>query len=220
MTFLHRHRLTCLVALCLLFSPAAIAADNLEIVKRWLATNSGIRSLQINFTQTRKMRSLKVPIRQDGKLWLDHAHSRFRWEVGDPPQTIVVKPHRELFIIRTPMKKYEKRAPGTGDTPAMAALANGFPRTIDEFQQKYRVLKVEPQENIYRIVAAPLGAAARGVETFTYVVESRNYRLVGIEIDLKDGSSVETVFTKVIPNAPVPLSLFEPSLEGYRETKF
>ncbi|MDF1740177.1 MAG: outer membrane lipoprotein carrier protein LolA [Verrucomicrobiales bacterium] len=214
------HRLVCLALLSLFFSPSGFAADNLDIVKRWLATNSGVKSLQIDFTQTRTMRSLKVPIRQTGTLWLDHSHSRFRWQVGDPPQTIVVKPHRDLIIIRTPMKKYEKRSPGTGDTPAMAALAKGFPRTLEEFQRKYRVLQVEPRDNTYRIVAAPLGADARGVQSFTYVVESRHFRLVGIEIDLKDGSSVETVFNKVVPNAPVPLSLFQPSLEGYRETTF
>ena len=102
----------------------------------------------------------------------------------------------------------------------MGALVNGFPRTLSEFQRKYRVLKVEPQRSSYRIVATPLGAGGRGVKTFTYIVESKNYRLVGIEIDLKDGSSIKTSFNKVTPNAAVSRSLFQPSLEGYQETKF
>lgn len=214
------HRLAGITLLCLLLAPVDSGADDLDIVKRWLATNSGVKSLKIDFTQTRVMRSIKVPIRQSGTLWLDHANSRFRWQVGSPPQTIVVKPGRELIIIRTPMKKYEKRAPGTGDAPGMAALVNGFPRTLSSFQRKYRILQVENKRSSYRIVAAPLGSGARGVKTFTYLVDSKSYRLTGIEIDLKDGSSIKTVFNKVVPNAAVSRSLFQPSLEGYRETKF
>lgn len=211
----------CCVLLFLLIScPAIVRAKDLEVVQRWLATNTGVRSIRIDFTQTRTLRAIKLPLKQDGSLWLDYENQRFRWQLGDPPQTIVVKPDKDLIIIRTSGKKYEKRAPGEGQTPAMAALANGFPRTLEAFQSNYRVLKIESRDNTYRIVAAPLGASARGVDSFTYVVQSDSFRLVGIEISLKDGSNVKTVFNRVQPNVPLLHELFQPSLEGYRETKF
>lgn len=191
-----------------------------DVVKRWLGTNSGVNSVKINFTQTRTMRSLKVPIRQSGTLWLDYRSGRFRWQTGNPAQTIVVKPASHLFILRTPMKKYEKRPAGAGGAPGMGALASGFPRSYSDFQRKYRLQKVEPRHNTHRIVATPLGAGGRGVNTFTFVVDQRSYKLVGIEIDLKDGSSVKTVFNGVQTNAAVPLSLFQPDLTGYKEVKF
>jgi outer membrane lipoprotein-sorting protein len=195
-------------------------APDLGVVQRWLATNSGVGSLQIDFTQTRRMRSVKLPVRQEGTLWLDYGSHRFRWQTGDPAQTIVVSQGKNILIMRAPMKRYEIWPAGSGGAPGMAALANGFPRTLEEFQQRYRVLEVRPEANTERIVTCPLGAGGRGVETFTFVVDRSHHRLLGIEIDLEDGSSVDTVFNRVLTNVAMAGDLFKPSLDGYHEAKF
>lgn len=203
-----------------LYLSAQTNSPDMGFVQRWLATNSGVDSLKIDFTQTRRMRSVKLPVRQDGTLWLDYGAHRFRWQTGDPAQTIVVSQGKNILILRTPMKRYEIRPAGSGGAPGMAALANGFPRTLAEFQQRYRVLEVNPQANTKRIVTRPLGAGGRGVETFTFVVDGSHHRLLGIEIDLEDGSSVNTVFSRVQTNVGLARDLFKPSLDGYTETKF
>jgi outer membrane lipoprotein-sorting protein len=195
-------------------------SPDMGVVQRWLATNSGVGSLQIDFTQTRRMRSVKLPVRQEGTLWLDYGAHRFRWQTGNPAQTIVVSQGKNILILRTPMKRYEIRPAGSGGAPGMAALTNGFPRTLAEFQQRYRVLEIRPEANTKRIVTRPLGAGGRGVETFTFVVDGSHHRLLGIEIDLEDGSSVNTVFSRVRTNVAMARDLFKPSLEGYTETKF
>ncbi|MEM7601594.1 MAG: hypothetical protein AAF357_09285, partial [Verrucomicrobiota bacterium] len=76
---------------CLVFSalPLVSSAADMSVVQRWMSTNSGVRTIRIDFTQTRKMKSIKVPIRQSGSLWLNYGTSQFRWQVGNPPQTIV-----------------------------------------------------------------------------------------------------------------------------------
>jgi outer membrane lipoprotein-sorting protein len=210
----------------LLLSPmdradAQTAAPDRQIVERWLASNTDVRSLKIDFTQTRTMRSLKVPIRQSGTLWLDYRSDQFRWQTGDPAHTIVVSLGKKILIVRTPMKKFEVRAAGSGDgAPGMAALANGFPRSMREFDAKYRILEIRKQNNTQRIVARPLGSGGRGVSSFTFVVDASQFRLLGIEIDLEDGSSVNTVFTRVETNVAIPANLFKPPLDGYTETKF
>jgi outer membrane lipoprotein-sorting protein len=200
---------------------AQTAAPDRQIVERWLASNTDVRSLKIDFTQTRTMRSLKVPIRQSGTLWLDYRSDQFRWQTGDPAHTIVVSLGKKILIVRTPMKKFEVRAAGSGDgAPGMAALANGFPRSMREFDAKYRILEIRKQNNTQRIVARPLGSGGRGVSSFTFVVDASQFRLLGIEIDLEDGSSVNTVFTRVETNVAIPANLFKPPLDGYTETKF
>lgn len=210
--------------LCLfsLFGPAGANAADLSIVERWMATNSGVQNLRIDFTQTRTMKSLAVPIRQPGTLWLNYGTDQFRWQTGDPPQTVVVRRGPQLFIIRPGMKKFERRPFGSqGSGPAgMSALAGGFPRTLSDFKQKYRVLNIERRDNTHRIVAQPLGQAGRGVSSFTFVIEATHYRLVGIEIALEDGSKLDTVFNQVRPNIPMPEPLFAPPLDGFKEVKF
>jgi len=192
----------------------------LQIIQRWLQTNSNVATLRINFTQTRTMKSIKVPIRQEGSLWLDYRTGLFRWQTGDPPQTIVTKHRDDIIIIRTPGKKYEVRPAGSGASPGMAALAGGFPKTLEKFQQKYRLLEVRQQDKTFRIKTQPLGAGGRGVGSFTFVIEADHYRLLGIEVDLEDGSSLHTVFDDVELNAPIPAGLFTPDLTGYKQTEF
>lgn len=212
--------LNTLVILAVVPVKAQSNAPDMEIVERWLNTNSEAGALKIDFTQTRTMRSVKIPVRQSGTLWLDYSGNQFRWQTGDPAQTIVVSLGKNILIIRTPMKKFEVRPAGSGGAPGMAALANGFPRSLPEFRQKYRVLEIRPQENTQRIIARPLGEGGRGVNAFTFVVDATHYRLLGIEIDLEDGSSVHTVFNRVQPNPSMPAGLFKPDVTGYTETKF
>ena len=212
-----------LLSLVLLSSPVSTKAQstpNMTVVERWLAGNSGVSSLKIDFTQTRTMRSLKVPVRQQGTLWLDYGKDRFRWQTGDPAQTIVVSLGRNILIVRTPMKRYEVRPAGSGGAPGMAALANGFPRNLADFQRKYRVLETRAQANTQRIVTRPLGSSGKGVSRFTFVVDASHYRLLGIEIELEDGSSVNTIFSRVQTDVAMPAALFKPDLTGYTETKF
>lgn len=202
-------------------SPVARAAD-LSVVQRWMATNRGVQSVRIDFTQIRRMRSLKIPVRQDGTLWLHYPTDRFRWQTGDPPQTIVVRRGPRLFILRPQMKKFEIRPfeSSGGGARSLGALAGGFPRDMDEFQRRYRVLRIVRDQAVFHVVTKPLGSVGRGVSSFTYVVGADDFRLRGLEIVLEDGSAVETVFNRVQPNIPIPDPLFAPPLDGFRETKF
>jgi outer membrane lipoprotein-sorting protein len=217
-------RFSCLF-LALLFagtiSHAGSNAPDMSVVQRWLATNSGVGALKIDFTQTRRMRSVKRASSQDGTLWLDYQNHRFRWQTGDPATTIVVSLGSNLLIIRTPGKRYEVRKAGSGGgAPGMAALANGFPRTLAEFKQRYHVLETRSEANTRRIITKPLGESGRGVDTFTFVIDSTRFRLLGIEIDLEDGSALHTVFRQVEVNPKLTPELFQPSVDGYTQTTF
>jgi len=193
-----------------------------SVVERWLGTHAGVTSLRVDFTQTRRMRSLRVPMRQDGSLWMDHQSGRFRWQAGDPPQTVVIRNGGDLLIVRTPMRRFERRpaGTGTGGNGGMAMLAGAFPRTVEEFEEKYRVLSIERRDNVHRIATKPLGSAGRGVASFTFVVGADDFRLRGMELSLEDGSSVDTVFNRVQPNAVLDPGLFLFDLSGYQETQF
>ncbi len=222
MVFPERH-FSPFLAACLVFAaftPATNAAD-MSVVQRWMSTNSGVRTIKIDFTQTRTMTSMKVPIRQSGSLWLNYGSNQFRWQVGSPPQTIVTKHNGQLYIIRTAMKKYERRSANSGDVPhGLMAMATGFPRSTSEFERKYSVQSIDTAGSTYEIVTQPKGQAGRGVKTFTFILGRDDYRLRGMEIVLSDGSYVKTAFNRVAPNAGIPGNLFTPDITGFTETKF
>lgn len=190
------------------------------IVKRWLATNVGVDTLKIEFTQSRQLTSLKSVTRQNGVLWVDHrGEGRFRWQTGEPPQTIVIRRGGQLLIVRPRSKKYERRWTKESRS-SMAMLAEGFPRRWEEFQRKYRLLGVKSQSKTHRIDVQPLGSAGRGVRVLTFVIGNGNGRLQGIDAMFRDGSSQQIAFDKVVTKVPLPTGLFSPDLTGYQETKF
>lgn len=207
--------------LALVTFPLVGDGADMSVVQRWMSTNSGVHSIKIDFSQTRTMTSIKVPIRQSGSIWLNYRSNQFRWQVGNPPQTIVTKHNGQLYIIRTAMKKYERRSASSGDVPhGLMAMASGFPRSMSEFQRKYSVQSIGTTGSTYEVVTLPKGQAGRGVKTFTFILGRDDYRLRGMEIILSDGSYVKTAFNRVTPNAGIPGNLFTPDITGFKETKF
>ena len=163
--------------------------DAERVIRRWLSTNAGVEALEVEFTQIRKLTSLKSMIRQDGILWMDRrGGTRFRWQTGIPPRTIVTRVKDELLVMRPRSLQYEK-APAGESKNSMAILAGGFPRNWEEFEQKYDLLGVKSQDGTSRINVQPKGQLARGVRVLTFVTRSAKGVLQSIDLTLRDGSS-------------------------------
>lgn len=217
---------TSLLVISILFSAitSSLAAD-LRIVEEWLRTNTGTDSLRVDFVQSRSLKSIKNPISQPGTLWLDYRANQFRWQLGDPAKTIVVSQGDKVAVMRTPLKRVEFRdsssegATASG-SPGLSSLTGGFPRTLPEFQQKYRIVEIRSRDNSHEIVTQPLGPEGKGVDRFRFVIDKERFLLKGLVIDLDDGSTVTTTFKRVIRNPEIQAGVFKPDLTGYRETKF
>jgi outer membrane lipoprotein-sorting protein len=218
---IHSLFISCLVvASTFLSSPGKAVAGDTEVVERWLSSNGGVGSIMIEFSQSRSLRSLAALSGQKGTIWINYNNGNFRWETGEPAATIVVGGGSEILIVRPGQKKYERRKSGSSNSPGIAALADGLPQSMSQFQAKYKLLGVRKDGETYFIDTEPKGSASKEISKFTFVIHSGNYRLVGIELDMQDGSSMHTVFTKVELDAATPGSLFRPDLSGYQETKF
>ena len=199
------------------------SSSDLQIVERWLQSNAKTRSLRVEFVQSRALKAIKNPLVQPGVLWLDYETGRFRWQLGDPAKTIVVsRENNQIAVLRTPLKRVEFReAGGQGSgAPGLARLAQGFPKTLEEFQKRYRVLEVVAKGNAYEIAVQPEGPQGEAVSRFGFVIDQTRYLLKGLVIDLKDGSRITTTFQRVERNGKIEQSVFQPDLRGYRETKF
>lgn len=214
---------SCVLASILLCSPACRAAakdESPDVVARWLAANAEANSLRVEFSQTKRLASLQNSIRHRGVLWLNRSEDQFRWQVGDPPETIVTRNGEELLIARPKDKKFERRPARGESSSGLAFLLRGFPRTQSEFDRRYRTLNVTKRDETWRIVTQPLDRGARGVRTFTFTIDAKSYRLRGLDLTLRDGSSQQILFTQVAVNPKLAPDLFEVDTTGYQATKF
>lgn len=203
------------VAVCA--SLPAVAEE--EVIKRWLAANARLTTLEADFTQTRRLASLKAPLRQKGRIWMDAKKDRFRWQLGDPPKTIVIREGQELLILRPGSKKMERRATKSGSGGA-ALLASGFPTKLEDFRRRFRVVSVKSDEGRERIVTQPLDRSAQGVATLTFVLAAETARLRELHLAYRDGSSQSMVFTRTAAGGRLAENLFQPDLTGYQATTF
>ena len=202
-------------------SVGLLRADTGEAaVKQWLATNRGVDTLKVEFTQTRKLTSLKSVIRQRGFLWVDRrGEGSFRWQTGDPPGTIVTRKGGQLLIVRPRSRQYERRPAGESGS-SMGILAEGFPRSWEEFQRKYHLVGVKSRGEVHRINVQPRGQLDRGIQLLTFVTGGARGVLQALEVKFRDGSSQQIVFDKVERRLPLSAELFSPDLSGYQATKF
>jgi outer membrane lipoprotein-sorting protein len=218
---IHPIFILCLVVVgTVLFHTGNVVAGDTAVVERWLSNNGGVASIKIEFNQSRSLKSLAALSGQKGTIWINYNSGSFRWQTGEPAATIVVGGGSEILIVRPGQKKYERRKAGSSNSPGIAALAEGLPQSMSEFQAKYKLLGVRQDGETHFIDTEPRGAASKEVSKFTFVIHSSNFRLVGIELEMQDGSSMHTVFTKVELDVATPGSLFRPDLSGYQETNF
>lgn len=199
----------------------ASAAD-LSIVQRWLDTNANTKSLKVDFIQSRALKTVKNPLVQEGTLWMNYPTNQFRWQLGAPAKTIVVSQQDDqIAVLRTPLKRVEFRQAGqSSSAPGLSSLTKGFPKTMAEFEKRYRVLSTAKKGNAYEIVTQPIGPDSEGVSRFRFVLDPQRFLLKGMVIDLKDGSMVTTTFQRVNRNEPIQAQVFRPDLTGYKQTKF
>ena len=72
----------------------------------------------------------------------------------------------------------------------------------------------------HRINVQPKGHLAHGVRVLTFVTGSATGVLQSIDLTLRDGSSQQIVFDRVVTSPRLTDNLFEPDLTEYRAVNF
>ena len=124
------------------------AAENDTRFDQWFAVQTNLQSWSGDFTQTRSLKVLAQPLVSTGKVWVKPGE--FRWELGQPAQTIVLRRPDQLLIIYPRLKRAEKYpldAVPTGpmrtrwrcSTPAFHATARRWKKTSDCCQRRKQI---------------------------------------------------------------------------------
>ena len=194
----------------------AHAEPDLAPLKQWLAFQSGIDTLKTNFVQDRKLKTMRHPFRDEGTFWLDHPH-HFRWQIdGEPPKMIAIRDKNTITLLKPGKKEAEQVTAGSGASPALDFLAEGFPRSLDALLKKFDVTEMKQTDESWEAHLKPKDVeTARTLSEITFFIEPTSFYLQGFELNLKDGSNIRTYFTRQVYNESVDASLFKVDLNGY-----
>ncbi|MGZ4975275.1 MAG: LolA family protein [Limisphaerales bacterium] len=217
-------RFGCIVVILNLFNSAAKADDLAPAVITWLDAQAKIHTWTANFTQTRRLKSLTQPLTAHGKVWFAEPN-KFRWELGNPPQTIAVRAPQELLILYPHLKRAERfpmNAQQAGPwREALALLEAGFPRSRAAMEAQYNILSQKFNGNICQLVLQPKSVAARRMMPQIEVdFDTKENLLRGTELQFADGSTMRNDFSNIVTNPNIDMQMFSPPIpENYKVTE-
>jgi len=214
------HRLTSLLygwlAICFIVSSAVTtrAIDSNPLLSNWLAAQTNLHSWTAEVTQTRTFKTLAQPLVAHGHIWFV-APNLFRWELGQPAQTIAVRQPGQMLVLYPRLKRAE-RYPLDASTAGpwrdlLMLLEAGFPRNQADLEAHFKILSVIETNGLGEVRLQPKSAIARRMIPeikIVFVVKDSEPRAT--ELKFADGSTMRNDFTNSVLNSPPDPALFKP----------
>src|SRR6266568_7638509 len=199
------------VFLCVLgWQPPACGASS--VLGAWLNSQTHIQTWSAEVIQTRALKSLAQPLTATGRVWFA-APNRFRWELGNPPQTIALRQPDQMLVIYPKLKRAEKY-PLTRDhagpwTDTLALLEAGFPRSQSELESRFRIESEATADGVHEVTLQPKSASARRMMPHIKIAFATNdFSLRSTELLFADGSTMRNDFTNAVMNPNLDDSVF------------
>jgi outer membrane lipoprotein-sorting protein len=206
--------LAVIAALCLAVSVTQ-AAEYDALFERWYTAQTNLQSWSADFTQTRALKVLAQPLVATGKVWV--GEGRFRWELGQPAQTIAIRQPDQLLIVYPRLKRAEKY-PLTDVPPgplrdALALLDASLPRDRASMEARFKMLSATVTNSILEMTLQPKSASARKFMSEVVIgFHTNDFAIAVTEMKFADGSTMRNDFTNVVLNPPLDPALFEEKL--------
>jgi outer membrane lipoprotein-sorting protein len=197
---------------------AACASHASTNLTDWLAAQTNIQTWAADFTQTRTLKALVQPLKSEGHIWFA-APNRFRWELGQPPQTIAVRTTNSLMLIYPRLKRVE-RYPVTGNEAGswrdmLALLEAGFPRSKAELEAQFGVLAVRERDGECEVALQPKSSQARRwIQQIDIAFNTKDFSLAATELKFADGSTLRNDFVRPALNTVIDERLFSPDVDS------
>ena len=205
------------LALICLATERMRAANADSVLAAWLNAQTNVQTWSASVIQTRALKSLTRPLTATGHVWFA-APNRFRWELGDPPQTIAVRQADQMLVIYPKLKRAE-RYPLTGEQTGpwrdtLALLEAGFPRSPAELESRFRLVRQTTSNHVQEVTLQPRSASARRLmPQIKIAFTTDDFALRATEVQFADGSTMRNDFTGAVLNSKLDEATFSPRLE-------
>ena len=191
------------------------AQDPQAVFERWFAAQTNVQTWSADLVQTRSLKILSQSLVSTGRVWV-LAPDRFRWELGQPVQTIALRNRDQLLVIYPRLKRAEKYSLGGQLGPwkdAMALMEASFPRDRAALDGPFRLLSATETNSILQMALQPKSATARKfISEIVVSFHTNDFSLAATELRFPDGSSLRNDFSNGVINQPLDPELFEGKL--------
>jgi outer membrane lipoprotein-sorting protein len=195
---------------------SAGAAQDQGLLDAWFDAQAKVRTWSADFVQTRSLQALSQPLVATGKVWVA-IPSHFRWELGQPPQTIALRDPEKMYVVYPRLKRAEKYALDEKQPKAwreaIALLEAGFPRNRADMESRFRLLSVQQTNNTVTFTLQSRSAPVRKLLSEMRVsLRTNDFSLTATEISFSDGSRLRNDFYSPTVNPALPEDCFQARL--------
>jgi outer membrane lipoprotein-sorting protein len=186
------------------------------ILRDWIAKQSAIKTLQADFVQIRRLPTVRIPLKKAGRVWFD-ATSRFRWQVGEPPEFVAIGSKKELLLVDPKKSRARVLCEGEGSAGPLRfeGLAFPFSKSFEEFDSRFKILSFRSAADTVELVLSGKDSRSAANVTSLRIVFQRNTGVVNLfEITFRDGSQIATEMTQVVINPRITEDTFHYDLSG------
>jgi len=189
------------------------ANETNSVLDAWFAAQTNVHTWSADFVQTRALKTLTRPLVASGHISFA-APNDFRWELGQPAQTVVLRRGDEMFVIYPRLKRAERYPLGAG-TPAewrdtMSLLQTGFPHDRKEFEAQFQILSLTEANGAWQLSLQPKSVFARRMMPELRIgLATNDFSLASTELVFVDGSRMRNEFTNAVLNPTLDGKIFE-----------
>jgi len=186
------------------------------VLAAWLNAHRQLQTWSADLVQTRHLAALAQPLISTGVVYYCQP-GLFRWELGQPPETIAIRSTRELLLVYPGLHRAERYPIDQGKAgplrDALTLMEAGFPKDEASLRKQYNLSTSTSTNGQCQVLLEPRAAATkRLVSRVALTFQTNVFSLAATSIEFADGSRLENQFTTRPGNQPLPPQLFSTNL--------
>jgi outer membrane lipoprotein-sorting protein len=192
------------------------AEDTDAILRDWISKQAGIRTLRADFIQTRRLPALRIPLKKSGTVWFGD-EGRFRWQVGDPVELLVLKSPDDFLVIEPKKSRARRLSASAATARAMQDFPMPLAVSFEEFQRRFEVISLGNNAGTMDLRLRPKDPRlAEGMKSLRIRFDPATGAVSLFEMTFRDGGEISTEFTHLERNPRIPAELFQHDLRDFK----
>jgi outer membrane lipoprotein-sorting protein len=192
------------------------AIDQTDLLGHWFASQTNLQTWTADAVQTRTIKTFNQPLISTGRVFVA-VPDRFRWELGNPPQTIAIRQVDNLYLVYPRLKRAEKYSLDAAKAgpwkDALALLEASFPASRVQLESRFDILAVSQTNQVAQVTLQPKSAFAKKFMSEIQIgFRTGDFSPAFTELKFSDGSTMRNDFSNSRTNTPLDATLFEPDL--------
>lgn len=164
------------------------------IMLEWAAAQRRVGEIQVGFKQTRTVPALKAPVVSEGQFWR-FADGAFRWQLGQPPVTVLVHDANEFRVQESPGAPWQMLDEKDGRYRMWSQFLSGRDAAPEDLTRNFTVKVTDSQTDAVTVALVPKPLVIRRyLKRVELQIAPGSMRLRQLRVIQGDGATVTMQF--------------------------